>query len=150
MTRPGARLRHDWAATPAAGSWYPIPDLNLNATNAQDTLFDNWRLYAFFTTADLDTADTVPRKNPSRSPQDHPAPPAGLVLGDRLDGTVRQGQRPAASPRGLTTQQPRLRDRGHPVQHPDIQVRRITVSRPPHPATATINSSQPGPSVDRG
>ena len=55
------------------------------------------------------------RAGPGRDlgPPGHPAPAAGLALGDRLDRTVRPGLRPAASPRGLTTQQPPLRDRGH-------------------------------------
>ena len=33
----------------------PIPDLNHNSNHGQQTLFDTWRFYAFFTTTDLDT-----------------------------------------------------------------------------------------------
>jgi len=36
-----------------------IPDLNPNAKNGQETLFDTWRFHAFFTTTDPNTADTV-------------------------------------------------------------------------------------------
>ena len=36
--------------------------------------------------------------------------PKSLALGGRMDSTVRPGLRPATSPRGLTTQQPPLRD----------------------------------------
>ena len=36
-----------------------IPDLNPNAKNGQETLFDTWRFHAFFTTTDPDVADTV-------------------------------------------------------------------------------------------
>lgn len=38
---------------------------------------------------------------------DHRAPPEGLALGNRLDGAVRQRQRPATPPRGLAIQQHR-------------------------------------------
>jgi len=36
-----------------------IPDLNANAKNGQETLFDTWRFHAFFTTTSSDVADTV-------------------------------------------------------------------------------------------
>jgi len=36
-----------------------IPDLNIKATNGQDTLFDTWRFHAFFTTTSADVLDTV-------------------------------------------------------------------------------------------
>ena len=36
-----------------------IPDLNANAKNGQETLFDTWRFHAFFTTTSTDVADTV-------------------------------------------------------------------------------------------
>lgn len=39
-------------------------------------------------------------------PPDHRAPPLSVTLGDRLDSPVRASQRPAPSPRDLTTQQP--------------------------------------------
>jgi hypothetical protein len=43
---------------------------------------------------------------PDRAGRTHPTPRRIGALGDRLYGTVRPGQRPAAGPRGLTTQQP--------------------------------------------
>jgi hypothetical protein len=36
-----------------------IPDLNPQAGQGQDTIFDTWRFHAFFTTIDPETADTV-------------------------------------------------------------------------------------------
>ena len=53
----------------------------------------------------------------------HPAPPPGVAVGDRLDGAVRPGQRPAASPRGLTTTRQPLLDPRTTVEHPDSKVR---------------------------
>ena len=52
------------------------------------------------------------------SPTHHPAPAPSLALGDRLDRPVRPGQRPPARLRGLTTQQPPLRDPSNTVEHP--------------------------------
>ena len=82
---------------------------------------------------------TVPARVATSAP-DHPALTASLALGDRLDGTDRPSQRPAASPRGLTTQQPPLRDRGHHVDHPDIEVRRTITPSAIHSA-ATMRPS---------
>ena len=54
-------------------------------------------------------------------PSGDPAPAPGVAVGDRLDGPVRPGQRPATSPRGLTTQQQPLRDPRTTVEHPGQQ-----------------------------
>ncbi len=78
------------------------------------------------------------------------APAPGLALADRLDRTVRPGQRPATSPRGLTTQQRKQRDRGTTVEHPDTEVRQPARPQHAHPAPTPISRSSPCPSVDRG
>ena len=70
-------------------------------------------------------ADHRARTGRDLGPTDHPAPAPSLALGDRLDRSVRPGQRPAVRPRGLTTQQPPLRDPRIKWNDPDSEVRQI-------------------------
>ena len=76
-------------------------------------------------------------------PPDHPSPTPSLALGDRLDGSVRPGQRSAIRPRGLTIQQPPLRNptdtsgtprtarSGGPRRPPPFNRRRARITRSP-------------------
>jgi hypothetical protein len=56
-----------------------------------------------------------------------------MALGGCLDHAVRPGQRPSDHPRGLTTQQPPLRDPGITVDDPDSNVRQIRTPSTAHP-----------------
>ena len=93
----------------ANAAWLVLAVIAFNLTRAAATLADA-RPGEGDHRDDPPQADHRARTGRDLSPPDHPAPPASLALGDRLDRAVRPGQRPAARPRGLTTQQPPLRD----------------------------------------
>jgi hypothetical protein len=64
-----------------------------------------------------------------------------LALGERLNGTVRPGQRPASCPRDLTTQQPLLRDPRTKWTTPDDEGRHIGMPAAPHDRANPIKRS---------
>jgi hypothetical protein len=80
---------------------------------------------------------------------DHVAPPGGLAMGGRLDGAVRQRQRPTTGPHGLTIQQHRCATATQ-VEPPDSEVWQLAALSVTHPGPTTTTRPSASRSVDRG
>ena len=124
----------------ANAAWLVLAVIAFNLTRAAASLTDPGLAKATTATIRRKLIRCQPGSRPQ--PAGSPCTSQSLALGGRLDRAVRPGQRPATSPRGLTTQQHRCATEdtsGTPGHRGPADPR----ARRPHTTTETINSSRP-------
>ncbi len=137
----GAALAHlPSGVFTANAAWLVLAVIAFNLTRAAGTLSTPFDLGRGTIREHPSQADHRARASRDLCPPHHPAPTRGLALGDRLDRSVRPGQRPAARPRGLTTQQPPLRDPRTNADDPDSEVRQISTPSSAHRSASRVHA----------